>query len=191
MKPWAKILVGFLTAFCLVVIGAFGYIFFLQMSQHADALGTYRARALQQEAKVNLKTLYSSQNTFRATYGTYTSDLSILGMGVTNRDSYKFGFPKAFKSNLNHPNLKKLNALLKDSDALDKIMRAPEEPRKYEAFKHITVEQMANYFCKNCHVKKDSFKAIAFGNLDDDDTWDVWTIDETGGLIHLSDDLKN
>jgi Tfp pilus assembly protein PilE len=45
-------------------------------------------------------------------------------------------------------------------------------------------------YCSDCFVRRDSFKAVAVGNIDGDSTMDVWAIDSNRQLLHLKDDLK-
>ncbi len=37
----------------------------------------------------------------------------------------------------------------------------------------------------------DGFRAVASANIDDDDTQDVWSIDQSGVLVHDLDDIEN
>lgn len=45
-------------------------------------------------------------------------------------------------------------------------------------------------YCPDCVVSKDGFKVVAIGNIDEDETLDIWTIDQDKNLIHLQDDMK-
>ena len=45
--------------------------------------------------------------------------------------------------------------------------------------------------CPDCVVSETGFKAMAVGNLDDDETLDVWTIDENRQVEHLINDIEN
>lgn len=45
--------------------------------------------------------------------------------------------------------------------------------------------------CPDCGINKERFKVVAIGNLDEDETEDVWTMDQDKNLVQLSDDIKN
>lgn len=45
-------------------------------------------------------------------------------------------------------------------------------------------------YCSDCTATKDTFRAMAVGNIDNDATMDVWTIDHNKNVVHLIDDLK-
>jgi len=40
------------------------------------------------------------------------------------------------------------------------------------------------------YVNKNGFNAIAIGNIDNDDAWDIWMITEKGILINVQNDCK-
>ena len=43
--------------------------------------------------------------------------------------------------------------------------------------------------CTDCGIEKDSFKIMAFANLDDDDDIDAWTVDHEKNISHLQSDI--
>ncbi len=52
-------------------------------------------------------------------------------------------------------------------------------------------DSVGPYTFSLANVTSDTFVAIASGNLDSDSTLDIWQIDETGELTHISDDSQN
>ena len=40
-------------------------------------------------------------------------------------------------------------------------------------------------------VNNGKFKAVAVGNIDEDQDFDVWTIDENRNLLNINNDLNN
>lgn len=44
--------------------------------------------------------------------------------------------------------------------------------------------------CAKCGVNSKKFKIAAVGNIDDDETLDIWTIDQDKNLVNISNDLK-
>jgi Tfp pilus assembly protein PilE len=45
--------------------------------------------------------------------------------------------------------------------------------------------------CPDCRATKDGFMAVAIGNIDKDETLDVWTIDQDRNMVHLINDVKD
>ncbi|MCH2533986.1 MAG: hypothetical protein MK008_06055 [Bdellovibrionales bacterium] len=67
---------------------------------------------------------------------------------------------------------------------------------KKDSFKSIVqkssyqVTTVKNQFCNDCKIEKDYFKIAVYSNIDDDPTYDVWTIDSNKEIVSLVSDLK-
>jgi type IV pilus assembly protein PilA len=78
---------------------------------------------------------------------------------------------------------------------LSKLGWQPDGPTRYtivlgdEAIEATMGEQLR--VDVESYVRADGFKALAIANLDQDDTLDVWSIDQNNELVNLSDDTKN
>ena len=194
MKLWAKVLVGFLS---FIAVSFVAVVFYQLTRYFYDIEGPAKAKMhiteqlrIQEDAQLALKTLYTNLNAFKSANGFYTTDLVAIGMQSISPNRYKFGFPTSFESTSTTRDIH-LDPSRKDSESLFAAEDLIELFPKYVEYRDFKIDHMANYFCPNCHLDNDSFKAIAFANIDDDDTWDVWTIDETGGLSCVSNDTAD
>ncbi|MEO0335701.1 MAG: hypothetical protein AAF202_04880 [Pseudomonadota bacterium] len=52
-------------------------------------------------------------------------------------------------------------------------------------------DPMVAKFCPDCGVTEEGFKALAYGNIDDDETIDAWTVDQDKNMVQVSDDISN
>lgn len=50
--------------------------------------------------------------------------------------------------------------------------------------------ELASRYCKDCTAKDFSYKVLVVGNIDDDDTFDIWTADQDKNLVHVVDDAR-
>jgi hypothetical protein len=186
MKLWAKVLVG-VVAFSGFIILCLVFYGFYSSSSIEEMKSRTLIKSKMRDAKVILKNIVQMQTLFRARNGSYTSDLKLLGVKPKVPLVYKFGFAAPYDS----ANLRErfqdvdYDPSRKDSDQL-----FSKDYIDSSDFSHIKIADMAQFYCPRCHVDKDSFLAIAFANLDDDDTWDVWTVDEAGNLTHVISDLE-
>jgi len=66
-------------------------------------------------------------------------------------------------------------------------------PRENFKFYKFGLADTSAYFakyCPECKADQSTFKMVAVGNIDNDDTMDVWTIDQDKNLVHVIDDSK-
>ncbi len=186
MKLWAKVLVGFISFSGFFVVCALFYSFYSSSGIEEMKFRT-QAKIQMREAKAVLSGIVQRQTLFRARHGSYVSDLKLLGYQPKLPLVYKFGFAEAYDP----PGLR--NRFLnedydpkrKDSDILFK--------GQYQGsanYPEVSVADMALYFCPRCHIDNDSYVAIAFANLDEDEAWDVWIVDEARNFTHISNDLE-
>lgn len=140
-----------------------------------------------------MQLLASAEEAFRRERGFYSSDLASLPFRRKDLKQvlYKFGFvgptapPAGAKLPAGHDpsrvDLDKLKAALKDV------------PIEYSETTRLATVDMsaAKALCPDCVVGRDSFKALAVANLDDDPDLDAWTFDSaTAQFTHVADDLK-
>lgn len=147
-------------------------------------------RHLQRGAIGDLKLLANAEKEFKARTGFYTTDLNALAI-VPKQVLFKFGFaspspahPEIDRDDFRHrPELKDLDAL---RAAIPKLEIKYSPVTKLDS---IDFASVVSRYCADCTAGDQTFKALAVGNLDDDEDLDVWTIDEKGEVRHLNDDL--
>jgi hypothetical protein len=160
-------------------------------------------KAIQQVVRADLELVKQAQEKFFKRNGFYTTDLEALDLWP-KRVMYAFGFVKA-ASFAEAKSLEGLNpemrtilqlATKRAQDAIDKA----KADRSFKADPPIILSPMTGIrnmdfdrlssFCPDCTASQDTYKMIAAANLDDDSVLDVWTIDQTGKIEHLIDDLQ-
>jgi hypothetical protein len=172
-----------LAGFAVLIIAAFVLYAYLG---GARKFAERQRHALQSAAEMDLKDLAKKENEFHERHGTYTTDLFALGIAPKSV-IYKFGFVTPAAEQL--PDGEIHVPARKDLDALKSAR--PELNIKYSSatkLDEITFDQLAPY-CPDCTATVMTFKAIAAANLDDDPDLDIWTIDQSGALRHIVDDL--
>ena len=173
----------------------------------ADWMKKRQLLAIQIGAKADLELVANAQKEFHKLHGFYTTDLKALNLWP-KRVLYAFGFvtPARFKEATSgasgtenwNPEMRTI-LLLAAQRAEDAIAKAKADPA-YKPDAPILLSPMTKIssidfvrlisYCPNCTATKDTFKVIAAANLDADPVLDVWTIDQTGTITHLIDDLK-
>lgn len=159
-------------------------------------------KAVQQVVRADLELVHAAQTKFFKTHGFYTTDLNALELWP-KRVMYAFGFvkpasfPEATQNGFD-PEMRDIIKLAakRAQDAIDKA----KADRSYKPDAPIILSPMTQIrnmdfdrlssFCPDCTATKTGYKMIAAANLDDDSILDVWTIDHTGKIEHLIDDLK-
>lgn len=144
-------------------------------------------QGIQLGAKVDLKLIYDKQRVFHEKNGFYTTDLAALEIWP-KMVLYKFGFVQAAAVDVG--TIPDLDPSRKDLDALKKS-----KPNWKLEYSPVTKLNQFDFhrlisFCPDCTATKTTFKAVAAANLDEDAVLDVWTVDHTGKMQHLVDDLQ-
>jgi hypothetical protein len=159
-------------------------------------------KAIQQVVRADLELVQAAQIKFYKTHGFYTTDLGALELWP-KRVMYAFGFVKAASfpeatQNGFDPEMRDIIKLAakRAQDAIDKA----KADRSYKPDAPIVLSPLTQIrkmdfdrlssFCPDCTATKSGYKMVAAANLDDDSILDVWTIDHTGKIEHLIDDLK-
>jgi len=191
-----KIFLGMLTA-AFILTGL--YFVFDQY------LGSKNRTNMQRAAQADLELLARAQRAFHDQFGFFTTDLASLQLRP-KYVFYKFGFLQPSQDSAESLGLtavadealapeKQRNPLSKlDPKVLNvQLLKAarPDIPlhlSELTQLESIDWESLARY-CEDCTASKESFKAIAAANLDDDADLDVWTIDQDLKLTHVFDDL--
>lgn len=126
----------------------------------------FQCRSKQSEAKGNLKALYVAEQLYFETGKTYSFDLSRIGFVARGQNRYLFGFMQGDgnTSHLSNPS-SPLVARLASGDIGPLLALSI--------------------------VSESGFKAFAVGNIDGDETLDVWTISETSQLENLISDCAD
>lgn len=145
---------------------------------------------VQMAAKADLQLMLEAEKTFYSQYQTYTTDMNALAVAPKSV-LYKIGFvtpavnlPKIESPAFTHrPELKDYDAL---KAAIPKLQIAYSPLTKLS---EISINDLGKY-CADCTAHKDGFRAIAAANLDDDADLDIWTIEQSGTIVHVRDDLE-
>ena len=168
-------------------------------------------KAIQVAVRADLDLVFQAQQKFYKEHGFYTTDLKALELWP-KRVLYAFGFVKAasFKEATDgvtsssmgdskwNPEMRTIAMLAaqRSQDAIDKAKSdpgyKPDAPiilSPMTQVKSIDFDRLIS-FCPDCTATKTTFKMVAAANLDSDPVLDVWTIDQTGAVQHLIDDLK-
>jgi hypothetical protein len=168
-------------------------------------------KAIQVAVRADLDLVFQAQQKFYKEHGFYTTDLKALELWP-KRVLYAFGFVKAasFKEATDgvtsssmgdskwNPEMRTIAMLAaqRSQDAIDKAKSdpgyKPDAPiilSPMTQVKSIDFDRLIS-FCPDCTATKTTFKMVAAANLDSDPVLDVWTIDQTGTIQHLIDDLK-
>jgi hypothetical protein len=136
----------------------------LKAMDEIEASPAYQARlkllTSQSEAKTGLKQIWEASNAAFQEKDVYPEDLENWGAHLTSAHFF-FGFEKQLTG--------------KTISVGNKAVPLLPVLKKY---------------CPECGVTKTGFKVIAIGNIDDDDTLEVWTIDQNKTLTQLMDDVK-
>lgn len=62
---------------------------------------------------------------------------------------------------------------------------------RYKIFTAGMGDKITDFYCPSCRLSANYFKVLAYTNLDNDETLDIWTMDSNQVLEHLSDDSKD
>ncbi len=146
--------------------------------------------SIQGAARADLDLLRRAEDSFRTRYGTYTTDFGNLAI-QPKFVYYKIGFLTPSSQPFvplklpepHRPEVLDLDAL---KIAKPKLKLKYAEETKIDSIK---LSELAS-FCSDCTASKDSFKAIAAANLDEDADLDIWTVDHTGTFTHVQNDLQ-
>jgi hypothetical protein len=163
--------------------------------------------AIQSVARADLALVAEAEARFHKLHGFYTTDLKALNLWP-KRVLYAFGFvkPALFKeatvgengTETWDPEMRTIGKLAtrRSDDAVAKSKAdptyKPDAPivlSPLTKIESIEFDRLVSY-CPDCTATKDTFKVIAVADLDSDPVLDVWTIDQTGTVTHLIDDLQ-
>ena len=136
---------------------------------------------LQSEARLVLRSVLTSQMLLKAEHDFFFSDLK-YGDFTTSTTNYSLGFVEASPPK---PQTQSLGL-----DPQRHFLLSELGDRRDNADPEALLVRMRE-ICPDCVATDAGFKAFAFANLDADAEWDVWTIDQDGNLVHLSDDLAD
>ena len=148
----------------------------------------FSCKAKQSEAKTHLAGLYTAEKAFYGEYNFYTSDLKALNWAPDGSPVYLVGFAYAGPEDL-----RESETVPSDHD----IDRADSSNAEILARGGYTTVRMktsdggaltSSDLPEDTWVERDRFIAGAVGDIDNDGTLDIWTIDETKRISNVTDD---
>lgn len=141
--------------------------------------------------KSALSSAYTSIIAFHAEYDRYTTDLAAAGyMPQEGVMPAKFGFLQAYEPRGGRAENE--NPSRYSSEIFLNLQDEEGQPL-YRYDKHSTGVDLGKYarFCRDgCSASDTRFEIIAAFNLDEDETLDVWIIDQNKDIRHAVDDEK-
>ncbi len=162
--------------------------------------------AIQTAARADLMLVAEAEKRFHEAHGFYTTDLKALNLWP-KRVLYAFGFVKPSSVQVIttpdgevtlDPEMRTIAQLAarRADDAIEKSKTDPNiKPDAPIVLSPLTKISDVDFvrlisFCPDCTATKHSFKVIAAADLDSDPVLDVWTIDQSGKVRHMIDDLQ-
>lgn len=146
----------------------------------------FGARAKQSEAKTSLSLAYTGEKSFIAEWNVATSDVQSLGLEASNdlTQRYQIGFAQ--------PAVAQWDVIGIDPSTHDPARSDTEKlGRQLKNDLGAPFAELAAKYCPDCVVDGENFKIVAIGNLDADETLDVWTMDQDRLIKNISDDTSN
>lgn len=150
-------------------------------------------KKLRKEIRTALHSAYAAQKATHAEFQHYSTDFHSTGFWYTGTSSlfnFKMGYLGSYFS---EEHLSPEHGLIESTeDLIGKENKDTQEKFKYGPYaENIDFAGLKKFCKKNCTASADFFEFISATNLDKDDTLDVWLIDETKNVQHVSDDLKD
>lgn len=160
-------------------------------NKNRDPIEERLIEIVRSDIKTVLSSIAVAEKTVKEDIGRFTTDLKYLGfLNKSIIFSAKFGFLSTFDAGSQmegeNPSLMNTDELVKfdkDSDGREHEYGATAE--------EIDFATLISFCHDNCTANEDIFEIIAAANLDEDTTYDVWTINEKNELKHLVDDLAD
>jgi len=153
----------------------------------------FQMKARQSEVKSLLTSMYTSQKAFYAEWNQYYADFNAVGYGLNGTLGYHvtFGAAGPVQGPTNHPGaFADAGATTFQSNAYcAATIDAAGNPVCNDANANIGGGALAVVGAGVANVNLFSFGGIA--NLDDDATFDSWTIDQSKRFTQVTDDITN
>jgi type IV pilus assembly protein PilA len=138
----------------------------------------FQAKARQAEVKANLGSLHTALESFNAEYGSYTTDLFIIGWLPSGTPRYDYGFltdapdPGGALGG---------SGVAAGRNSADAVLPASQlvSMRKSNGTQYEAGDLPAST------ASRTAYTAGAIGNLDDDPTDDIWTMGQDRNLINF------
>jgi len=149
----------------------------------------FQAKSRQGEAKANLGAIYTAIESFRNEYGTYTTDLSVIGWLPSGAPRYNYGFQvdNFDPAGLLVPRGAGVSPGMNSTDVL------PGAVLTYMTHSDGVTVLTAADLPATAAVAVADFTVGAVGNLDNDATTDQWTLSLTRVLTNVAgqNDVSN
>lgn len=177
---------GFSLVELMVVVAIIGILASIAVPQ----MNRYSNQARQTEAKTNLSSLYTAEKAFFAEYNTYFHGFRQIGFAPEGDLRYRIGFSAVSEGNA-PTNLTKLRD---DFGYVGGTVTGEE----FNSGTYCTAEARCNELiaAKNANgatakvTNRTEFVAQAVGSLDDDETLDVWEINQWRHMINACNDVN-
>ena len=142
---------------------------------------TFGCRSKMAEAKANLSGLWVAERSFFGEYGHYSTDLVAVNWWPDDSPRYVYGFAAESREGEAE--------LAKQIPGYDPSRRATDHPGVVGSPPRFSTAKMPRAALPaDARVSREAFLAAAAGNLDDDPTLDVWTMDHEKKLVNVVND---
>lgn len=145
----------------------------------------FTCKSKQSEAKTNLSGLFTAEKAFHGEYGFFTTDLSFANWAPDGSPLYVYGFaiPSEKVSTLEGHDPTRSDT----ADPRVRLDRYSSSKMRDLAGRPFTGRDLP----VNATATRDTFLAVAVGDIDSSDGYDIWAIDEKRRLHNLSNDCTD
>ena len=193
-------------AHVFVAVAAMGFVALavFGLNKGSSFMKERQIRMIQRSAMADLNLVADALKAFKEKHGFYTTDLKALQIWPKYA-LYAFGFvtasqhsPEQISTLGLQPEVRTLSQLVeaRTQDAIEASKKdrniLPGAPIKLSPVTGIRLIDLSRLaaICPDCTATADSYKVMVAAQLDPDEDLDVWTIDQTGAVTHVSDDLN-
>jgi type IV pilus assembly protein PilA len=146
-----------------------------------------KCKSRQSQAKTNLAGLFTSEKAFFGEHGYYTTDLVSVDWTPDGSPTYAYGFavPSERATDPNLPDLDPTRRTTVDPRVARTAYRL--ENMKAEGGRALTEDDFTR-IAPAATASEQAFLIVAIGNIDSDETLDIWTLDHGKDLQVLTND---
>lgn len=174
----------------LWALGVVAVVLFFMGAMAAPKFLTFSCKAKQSEAKTNLSGLFTAEKAFFGERNHYTTDLVSVQWTPDGSPTYAYGFasPTDAAPDPNLPDLDPTRRTTIDPRVAGTAYSL--EKMKADGGRALSEEDFTR-LAPAATARKDSFLIVAIGNIDFDETLDVWTMDNERRLESVTNDCSD